>query len=287
MTDFTTPVANGTESTSGAQAISGEDPFGALNQEEQAENQYNYDLHEFNKLAKENPGEALMYAAMDLLGSLINYQGAMMNIQASLMDTVSLLNSNLNNINSDINNIFQDFESKSSDSKIQGDIQSFLNDSYQYYVNLDFYFKSGGNLEENGTSVDAPFKNDTFYESIKGDFKTFQVTSGNTTESLFKAFDNVNSTNWDDVGGSLETMFKHAYKGASGSSSGSDSSMQSIEDVVTNAETQQNEINSTASTNLSADQQNINSYEGIMNASLTAFSQLFQTINNQLSQASS
>ncbi|WP_420421300.1 hypothetical protein [Simkania sp.] len=84
---------------------------------------------------------------------------------------------------------------------------------------------------------------------------------------------------------SLTEEFTSAYNGAL--NGGDSAGMKQIEDVITNAETQQNQINSTASTNLSADQQKYNSYESTLKNSLSMILSLEKSANSHMAQASS
>lgn len=264
----------------GPQKPTGEDPFQAKEELEALKELYTSEMLKFDKIAAANAGAALMFFSLVLSNTVLSYQGGEMNIEASLMDTISLLNNDLTHINSDINNIFQDIKNKDT-GKETTDIEKFVNDTDQYYIDLNCYFNTGeGNKE-------APFKNEDFVKQISDDFDVFQVNNGQKTESLFAAFADPN-TDWSKVTSSLETLFNNAYQGSTQDSSSSDpsdgssSSMKEIDDVVSNAETQQNQINSTASTNLSADQQNFNSYEGTMKNVLSMITGLITYVNNRM-----
>ncbi|CCB89338.1 hypothetical protein [Simkania negevensis] len=258
----------------------GEDPFQAKKEAEALKELYTKEMLEFDKIAIANAGAALMFFALVLSNTVLSYQGGEMNIESSLMDTISLLNNDLNHINSDITNIFQDIKNKDTN-KEGADIEKFVKDTDQYYIDLNYYFNTGGGGKE------APFKNADFVKEISGDFDPFQVNNGQKTESLFAAFADPN-TDWTKVSSSLKTLFENAYQGSTQNSSGSDpsdgssSSMKQIDDVVSNAETQQNQINSTASTNLSADQQNFNSYEGTMKNVLSMITGLITHVNSRM-----
>ncbi|MCB1075161.1 MAG: hypothetical protein KDK59_06450 [Simkania sp.] len=263
----------------------GEDPLQALDQQTAVKKLYEKEMREFEHIAKGSAGAgaALMFFALVLSNTMLDYQGAEMNVESGLMNTVSVLNTDLSKINGDINNIFQDIENKNTGQETT-DIQDFEKDTGQYYTDLNFYFNTGGSYKEGGNNevirqAQAPFKNENFVNAIDGDFNTFQVTDGSITESLFAAIANPN-TNWSNIDSSLTTFFNNAYSSSTGSSSGS-TSMKQIDDVVSNAETQQNQINSTASTNLSADQQNFNSYEGTMKNILSMITSFISYANNK------
>lgn len=275
-----------TPTSSGAQLPPSIDPFNAEQENDQATSLYNKEMAEFDSLAEQSAGLALIYFALVLCNTLLNWQGSGMNIESSLMDTISLLNSDLNKINSDINNIFEDLQQGDSTTS---DIHTFINDTYQYAIDLDCYFDQGGTLAANGEKVKAPFTNSNLAQSVANDFQVFQVTYDDQgdKESLFQAFlkssNGSQKVNWDDVTKSLATEFKDAYKGAT--NSGNSSEMKQIEDVVSNAETQQNQINSAAYTKLSADQQNFNSYEGTMKNILSSMITLVKAANSNMAQA--
>ncbi|WP_420421301.1 hypothetical protein [Simkania sp.] len=190
------PIVSETDPTVGAQLPPSINPFEALQDQDNATALYNKEMAEFNSLAQQSAGLALLYFALVLCNTVLNYQGSEMEIESSLMDTISLLNDDLNHINSDITSIFKDLEdgdASKDPTQLSADVGQFVKDTAQYAVDLNCYFYEGGDLKS-GQQVSPPFENDDFASAIASDFNIFQVTNKDgKSESLFQAFEDPSS----------------------------------------------------------------------------------------------
>jgi hypothetical protein len=263
------------------------DPYKAASQEIEMKDLFYQEYNEFLELAYGSTGSskhsgtdngseaakkpniwlAIMYFSTVVMGGFMDYQGSEMNMESAMLDTVSVLNGDLSHIQSDLNTIIQNMNTQNTSSTATSnsispstsDVKQFVNDTYQYYEDLNYYFVDKGS-PFSGTSGTQ------LYNTIKGDFNTYD-----------NAFSELSSGNISQLVTALTTQFATDYNGASSSSGTSDygSGLKDDQDVLSNAETTQNQQSSSTQVNLSSDQQTYNSYEGTMK-------NILQMINKQV-----
>ncbi|WP_420422060.1 hypothetical protein [Simkania sp.] len=292
----------------GAQAVNGLDPTDAISHENQLIDTYNDEFQNFLLMAKKNPWMAIQYFMFTMSNQLLEVQGAEMNVQSSIMNVVAQLNGDLTKLNSDVNNIFQLIQESGSDGtsepsneeQIDKAVQQFLDDGYQFYSD----FSSEFGMTDNPQGLTSPLDNSelqhTMQNALDGFGTEIPYTDPASDGDLYDFFSdiyNYGTTNsaglpldaqqiGDYFSGGFDTngnydsgLFMNAYNNANGDSE------KQIVDITTNVETPLNQESSTASTTLSADQQNFNSYEATLKDILSQVSQLIQGIVSQTSKS--
>lgn len=268
------------------------DPQAALNQVNTLEAQFETELSQFKAMASgsdngghPDPGMALMYFMMVVFGTFLDYQGSEMNMYSAQMDVLSILNTDLSNMQSDFNNIIGELQGQVSSggtaslSSTDSYLESFINDSAQYAVDIGHWF--GGGDVFGGPNGDVS----SFLNNIRAEVNTFYSDPSGGDQNFFYEAQNDPTDLADDLAPEFQDAFQSSISAGSGTedgSSGYGSELKSYQDVFTEMSSSQNQTNSTSQTNLSSDQQQFNSYQGTMKNLIQMFINFYKSVTQAM-----